>query len=477
MVYLMKKYIFLLLIIVNITLQYCVSNDYVILQQFEGDIESDLSRKPLFDDFSGNKETIDQRFAIVIGINDYLSKEIENLKYAENDASRMKDVLEDYGVFTVKYFSDKYISKDGKEDKQVGESPLKKNIEKTIDDIISIYEQNKNNKGKEVKTIVFFFSGHGFRINDNNYIATKEMDLKNPEETGININNLLDKFSIMKESVKIMFFIDACRKEPVGMKGGDESDSDSSFIWSDYEAKGLTILYSTEPNHYSYESDMVKHGLYTYYLVEALKGEASRRVGNTKYSVTTFDNASDYVIKKLTEWSANSKMLIQKPVKVISDDVAGEFIITRSKYRSPRPDYSPVYLQLGGGTFTNFENILGIGELSIMFRLSRAITLGIELNAPLLMISPLIKFTFLDTGIGFKNLPLTHELSIGIGGLINVYPEFGLGLSTTFEYLMRFNRFGFYFYIEPWFVYNWGDMIVKPFLFYFEFGIGFVINF
>jgi hypothetical protein len=247
----------------------------------------------------GDEETSDERMALVIGINDYLNPSINDLKYATEDAYAMEDILEDKGYFTVKTL--------------IGTDALKYTINNHLE-----YIEDEVRYG-EIKTFLMFFSGHGFEINGVKYLATYDIDPSNIENTSLNYNKLENRLEKLRRyGAKIMVFIDACRNDPYVQK--PKGSGDVSPFTDEY-AEGYLSFFSTSEGTYSYEFDELGHGVFTYFLLRGLDGDAN------KYDdYISFFELSDYVAKEMRRYLLD-KGVRQEP-RVYASDNIGDFYIT-----------------------------------------------------------------------------------------------------------------------------------------------------
>jgi hypothetical protein len=251
------------------------------------------------------------RLAIVVGINNYLNDKIPDLRFSEPDAKLIKSILEDKGVFNVLYYSSEDDSRGA-----------------TKDNILNgLKDANSLAKNGLIKTFVFYFAGHGYRHDGENYLAPVEINLNDIEYTGIALSEVLNIINDIQKNAKTMVFLDACRNEVEGSRrGGSES-------WAEEETpgSGLGIIFSTSEGQYSYELEEEGHGIFTVFLAKGMLGQADLADygGNGDGFVTFFELAS-YVSKKLLEWSANNAEQISQTPRVTALEINGDFILTKA---------------------------------------------------------------------------------------------------------------------------------------------------
>jgi internalin A len=249
------------------------------------------------------REAKKERLAVIVGIDEYTI--MSSLRYAVADAKAMKELLEEKGNFTIDYYAD-----DGKKVNRY-------NIMRAVEDA-----NNAASRGW-IKTFVFYFSGHGLEKDGVQYLATAETDPDYPETSAIVLDDILDSIKSIEENAKAIVFIDACRN-----RGKDRKSS--SDAWTKYDdSHGLGILYSTSPGQFSYENSNLGHGVYTYYLMEALNGEGD--FDGDGY--ITFDEVSQYVWYEMKEWSQDNPKKEQVPT-TMGTDKSGSFPITAGKRKN-----------------------------------------------------------------------------------------------------------------------------------------------
>lgn len=320
-------------------------------------------KRDIIVDDSGKVEYTDERFAIVIGIDNY--ENLPGLNYAVKDAKAIADILEKKGNFTVHRF--------------FNEEAYKTNIYNSI-------EEAKNRK-----TVVFYYGGHGVEketsssySNKENYLALGSTDTSNIENTSLKLSEIKSKFTTTK---KIMFFIDACRTSGKSIDGGSFSSIDDS--------EGLSIFYSTSENQYSYESEKLEHGIYTYFLLKALNGEADKKYKADKNGYVSFKEVVDYVKKEMRKWLKKYAPSSYKQVPIDYHlNKTGKFHITKAKIKwfplgigvfatsdingaqLPYSEWSIYGISLG--IITSYYNTFGI-NLNII-SLNSKNTVGININ-------------------------------------------------------------------------------------------------
>ena len=178
------------------------------------------------------------RYAVVVGISDYPGT-VNDLQYCDDDADAMSTALtEVYGFTGVTVLKDS--------------SATRGEILAAIEGLVS-----KSHVGSDDE-VVFFFSGHGA-----NGVASDGDDERideaivvcNNENTGLTYiwdGELRDAFSDFATS-RIIFIFDSC------LAGGMQQD---------LQGPGRVIAMAAGEKGYSYETDALQNGEFTYYFVE-----------------------------------------------------------------------------------------------------------------------------------------------------------------------------------------------------------------
>ncbi len=326
----------------------------------------------------GAKERRSERLAIIVGINEYYHNEsFRNLSYAVEDSKVMGDILERKGNFTVERYADDWYSS----------KPTKRNI---MEAVYRAYEEVTDGY---VKTLVFYFSGHGFELNKRQYLAVGSTDASRPG-TAISLEEVLSILSEAQKRAKVIVLVDACRND-LSKGGGYDS-------WSDINSYGLAVLSSTLPGKRSYEHPRLKHGVFTYFLAEGLSGNAD--YNNDGY--VSYNEVNEYVSYEMYKWSEDHSDIPQYPHSYKSIKT-GEFYITKVKKRDSPPPPKPPSNNTEEGIFDHFE-------------------LGLDL-----------KFGSTGLGIGdYYYMELFLPMAAGVKIYFDMFLEdwFGVGIETELCY-------------------------------------------
>ena len=228
-------------------------------------------------------ETRKNIWAVVIGINNY--QNVRHLKYATKDAKAFYNYL----VKTLR-IPEENVS-------------LLLNSQAHLYKIRSVLGTHlKRNAGKD-DMVMIFFAGHGATEEDSmspdgdgleKYILPYDADLKNLYASALPMSEISKIFSRIY-SERLIFIADACYSgasggRTIGINGKRANISDA-FIDRISSGKGRVIITASGANEVSVEHDELKHGVFTYYMLEALKGKADM----DKDGIITVDEVYNYV--------------------------------------------------------------------------------------------------------------------------------------------------------------------------------------
>ncbi|HNJ41187.1 MAG TPA: caspase family protein, partial [Acidobacteriota bacterium] len=240
------------------------------------------------------------RFAIIIGVNDYQSEQINDLKAAVNDARLLAKTLAQNAGFEPDHI--KLLTTDQGSEGQPTQGTI---LEKTSNFVSGMPRQG---------LLLFFFAGHGVVNEGKAYLL--------PSDARMGSAALLKKTAISLEDIRnevnqagieqVMFILDACRNDPsAGARGNvDNLLSDDFSRGLDFRdaaffdnknrgIKAFVTLYATGKGQRAYEDSAKAQGYFTLAIAEALTGQGNN-ITNQKGEVT-LGNLLSYVQHKVAE--------------------------------------------------------------------------------------------------------------------------------------------------------------------------------
>ncbi|BAY30263.1 hypothetical protein NIES2107_21070 [Nostoc carneum NIES-2107] len=193
-----------------------------------------------------------KNWAIAIGINRY--DLLQPLKYAQRDAQLMQEFLRNQAGFErIFFFSDDSPDIAGKSTR-----PNRANLRRVL------LELFKNPFMEAGDNFWFFFSGHGIRHNNRDYLMPCDGNPTDIEETAIPINFVTERLRSCGAD-NVVLILDACRS--LAQKGGEGIGRQTA---EQARQQGVISIFSCSPQEYSYEIDALQQGAFTTALLEGL---------------------------------------------------------------------------------------------------------------------------------------------------------------------------------------------------------------
>ena len=253
-----------------------------------------------------------QVFAAVIGIGDYQHANVPDLQYTVADAEAFYDYLIDLGIPSG-------------------------NIIKLIDEqatnpaIRTALGNDLRRRAGADDMVIIYFAGHGGPEVDaqnldgdglEKYMLSYEADPENLYGTAFSMNEIANVFARIQAS-RVIFIADACYSGASGgrtvLSGRRSTISDSFLDRLGSSGTGRVIMSASSANEPSQERSDLGHGVFTYYLLEGLRGPAD----SNRDGAVTFDEAYDYVARTVPDATGQT----QHPVK--KGEVEGDLILGR----------------------------------------------------------------------------------------------------------------------------------------------------
>jgi hypothetical protein len=248
-------------------------------------------------------------WAVVVGISQY--KAVQPLRYADKDALAFYDYLTNHiGV--------------PKE-----QTTLLLNEQATLMSLKRTLGTELKRKAGEKDTVIVYYAGHGAPEADassgdddglEKYIVPYDADPRDLYTTALPMREIETIFQRLTPE-RIIFISDSCYSgATVGRTFATASRRaivSENFLTRLSKGKGRVVLTASKASEVSEEREDLGHGVFTYYLLEGLKGKADA----DKDGIVTVDEAYAYVSKKVPEVTGQN----QHPVK--KGEVEGQLVL------------------------------------------------------------------------------------------------------------------------------------------------------
>ena len=234
-----------------------------------------------------------KRVAIAIAVENYSDKRVKPVIYAEADATGFTDALEVAGPL------DKVLILSARATKTSITSKLGQHVKALTPD----------------DELFLFYAGHGFSKNGHNYITCHDTDPDDLADTSISLQSILDLCgkSACKRSA---LFLDSCESgitELPEVRGIFSEMSDKELKEFFNHAQYRVCFASCKTSESSYSSPTLKHGVWTYQIIQALSGYDPLALENGRY--ITANSLQNYIAVELprTIRSVFTKPRVQTP--------------------------------------------------------------------------------------------------------------------------------------------------------------------
>lgn len=260
-----------------------------------------------------NKAKFKRTIAIIISIENYFPKQrnqIPPVKYANNDAEKFKEML-----------SNK-LSIDEKDIiLLVNDKAIKTEIEDVIKyQMFSITEDDR---------LIFYYVGHGFHDGMTNYISTYDMSRTDISNTAISLRKLLLDPLKKSKCKNALIFIDACAQHFVDeySRSTISNINDAELIIFSNEFPYYSLFLSCQDGESSYSCDVLKNGIWTYYLTKSINESTKEVILNDQY--ITDRKLGDYLSFMVSQYAKSKYNWDQNPKTIL--DSCYENVITEIK--------------------------------------------------------------------------------------------------------------------------------------------------
>jgi len=240
-------------------------------------------------------------WGLIIGISDYEEEGLD-LGCARADAEALRDVLLSVGV-------------------------PKEHLLVLLDNAASLISVREGllwlmkNAGEE-DLVIFYFSGHGYQGMDlkpnderdglDEYFVVHDTNRSTIEATALRD----DEFGQFLDGIRskhVLVFFDSCYSGglPRGQRGLPRGGSPKGPLdfFNDFDPEGKLVLAASAENQLSWEDPKLGHGVFTYFLIEGLKGEADL---DGDYKVTVKE-LSAYLKEKVPKYVEKNFGVEQEP--------------------------------------------------------------------------------------------------------------------------------------------------------------------
>lgn len=241
-----------------------------------------------------------QKYALIIGISKYQQKGIPNLEYADVDARSIYEFLQQPAAGGFSRENMLLLANEHATHARIREALTNFIARATPQDLLLI-----------------FFAGHGApdpNASQNLYVIAHDTDATDMPETALSMPKLRAYLDRNVRSKRVVLLMDACHSAGLSTEGTRDLGNNLSNQYLErllYQEEGRAIITSSDVNERSHESSKWGngHGVFTYYVLEGLKGTAD----TNRDRVVSVGELFRYVRQKVrldTNLKQNPRMLM-----------------------------------------------------------------------------------------------------------------------------------------------------------------------
>jgi len=237
------------------------------------------------------------RWAVVIGVGRYESPDIPKLRYTVPDAEAIYQVLTGPAGFKKEHV---LLLTDKTERK-----PTLRNIKWALGTFLS-------RSAKKDDTVLIYFAGHGApevdsrgveRDGFSKYLVPTDAEPDDLFSSALPMDDIQTIFARI-EAERVVVFLDSCYSGAAGgrtfaSKKTRSGHLDDLFLERLARSKGRAILTASRPAEVSIELPELGHGIFTYYLVQGLKGAGDLN----RDGIVTLQELYEYIEQEVTKKS------------------------------------------------------------------------------------------------------------------------------------------------------------------------------
>jgi Caspase domain len=232
---------------------------------------------------------IKNRWALLVGVNSYNDPNFGRLNFCVEDVLALKEKLKALN-YTVVCLHDELEHGDSR-------FSTRDNVEAELIQLCKMVEPDD--------ILLVHFACHGELLNGKPVLILNNTRFQTLEKTGLSVEEV-KQHMCSSQARRLVLTLDACH---MGVETGRGID-DPQFIHNAYElAQGFALIAASTAQQKAQEWHGKKHGVFTYYLLEALDGKADR--GSKGF--VTVDDIKTYLLDTLRRWRVENGGIIQEP--------------------------------------------------------------------------------------------------------------------------------------------------------------------
>lgn len=220
-----------------------------------------------------------------VGVGEYASSDLENLKYAAKDAQQFEQTIKNMAGNTYSKVESQLIT---------NKSATKQNIETSLSKLTNEVQQGD--------VVMLFFSGHGVKDGDDAYFMPTDGVAADPAPNSVGFSYIKNRIRrVIDKQCTVILFMDACHSGAMFKYKGNKD-------WSIKEP-GMVGFYSSTSSEESAEVDKLENGAFTHALLDGLSGKAA----NPNGQITTL-SLQNYITNEVNKSNSKQTPLVENPL-------------------------------------------------------------------------------------------------------------------------------------------------------------------
>lgn len=255
-------------------------------------------------------------WVVVVGIDDYTTETITDLKYACEDAKLLNQAMSQ-----ILHVPKDHLFLFTSDSADPTHTPTVTNIVYRLDWL--------RKQCKPGDTVLLFFAGHGVTVDGESFLLTEESDNRTLETLKRSALNARDLSNLLRSSpaARTLMVLDACRNDPSGKAPAGRAMEPA--LYGAVSLAGANqenaTLYSCNVGERSWEWDGKKHGYFSYYFYEGLREGAVGSDGNV-----TLQTLQDYLLRIVPQQTKTNAGAVQTPRLAYDGPSTQRWVLARS---------------------------------------------------------------------------------------------------------------------------------------------------
>lgn len=214
-----------------------------------------------------------RKIALLVGVSDYESRKVDDLKFAENDIRVVGSQLKLMG-FEVSSLTGEQATRD--QAISTIDDFMEKASELETSDIVFVMfsghgQQIRVSDGSKVREVPYFCPADSLPFDESKFSTRGKSESDVAEELNfVSLNRVLRGLDEYSNSLNNLLVVDACRNNPSKGKSAGISGTSATV------PQGVNIIFAAGSGQKSWESadKEIEHGVFTHFLIKGLQGDA-----------------------------------------------------------------------------------------------------------------------------------------------------------------------------------------------------------